>query len=169
MFDFQPLPARNRKAFYAWLALAGVVVALDQITKFLASTMLPFNEPVAIMPSLNLTLLHNTGAAFSLLSDAGGWQRWLFAGLAIVVSVVVIVWIRTLAGRQWLLPLALTFIVGGAVGNLWDRLAYGYVVDFIQVYYSQWYWPAFNVADSAISVGAALLIFDALRSRPEQE
>ena len=156
----------RQRSFLFWLGMAVVVVGLDRYTKILASQFLLLNEPVPVMASLNLTLLHNAGAAFSLLSDAGGWQRWLFSGLAVIVSIVLVFWIRSVAGRL-LLPCALALIMGGALGNLWDRLELGYVVDFIQVYYGQWYWPAFNLADSAISIGAVLLIIDAFRSKDE--
>jgi signal peptidase II len=158
----------NRLAFGGWLLLAASVVSLDRFTKYLASTHLPFGEAVPVLPVLNLRLLHNTGAAFSFLSDAGGWQRWAFSLLAMIVSLGIVFWLRSLAGRQRLLPCALAFIMGGALGNLWDRVAAGYVIDFIEVYYDRFGWPpfpAFNVADSAITVGAALLMVDALLGR----
>lgn len=145
--------------FRAWLAVSGAVVVLDQITKFIASHWLIYNQPLAVMPGFNLTLLHNPGAAFSFLADAGGWQRWFFAGLALAVSVYIVVLLRAAS------PLAhrggLSLILGGALGNLIDRIHLGYVVDFIQVYYQTWYWPAFNIADSAITSGAVLLIYSA--------
>ena len=143
-----------------WLWLSFAVIVLDQLTKYVATDLLIYAEPVAVMPFFNLTLLHNTGAAFSFLSDAGGWQRWFFALLAIGVSAGIIVWISRLESKQKWLAIALALIVGGALGNLWDRLYFGYVVDFIQIYYEQWYWPAFNIADSAISVGAVMLLID---------
>ncbi len=143
-----------------WLWLSFAVIVLDQLTKYVATDLLIYAEPVAVMPFFNLTLLHNTGAAFSFLSDAGGWQRWFFTLLAIGVSAGIIVWISRLESKQKWLAIALALIVGGALGNLWDRLYFGYVVDFIQIYYEQWYWPAFNIADSAISVGAVMLLID---------
>lgn len=143
-----------------WLWLSLAVIVLDQLTKYVATDLLVYAEPVAVMPFFNLTLLHNLGAAFSFLSDAGGWQRWFFALLAIGVSAGIIVWISRLEAKQCWLAIALALIVGGALGNLWDRIVLGYVVDFIQLYYQQWYWPAFNVADSAISVGAVMLLID---------
>lgn len=139
-----------------------LVILLDQLTKYLADAQLVYAQPLPVLPSFNLTLLYNRGAAFSFLGDAGGWQRWFFAAIAITVSVVLVFWLRKLKPEQWLLALALSLVLGGAVGNLIDRLWLGYVVDFIQVYYGSFYWPAFNVADSAISVGAALLIWDGL-------
>ena len=114
---------------------------------------------------LNWTLAFNTGAAFSFLHDAGGWQRWLFSVLAVGVSAVLIVWLRRLPRGEWRTALPLALVIGGALGNLVDRVRFGRVTDFIEVYYQQWSWPAFNVADSAISVGAVLLIVFGLGGR----
>ena len=152
-----------------WLMLAAVVVALDQLTKFGASAMLNYAEPVAIFPGLNFTLAHNTGAAFSLLSEASGWQRWFFAAIALVVSVVITAWLRQIGDGELWLPLALSLILGGAIGNFIDRLNFGYVVDFIQVYYKTWYWPAFNIADSAICVGAVVLVLSGWQQPPKDQ
>jgi signal peptidase II len=149
-----------------WLGVALVIVIVDQLTKYWAARWLIYGDPVAIFPGLNFTLLHNTGAAFSLLSDASGWQRWFFAAVALVVSVVITVWLRQVGDRERWLPIALTLILGGAIGNFWDRLMLGYVIDFIEVYYHQWSWPAFNVADSAISVGAVMLLLSGWLNRP---
>lgn len=145
-----------------WLWLSAAVVAMDQATKYLATAYLRLYEPVSVLPLVNLTLMHNTGAAFSLLDRAGGWERWLFIGLAVVVSVAIIAWLRRLPVRAYWTAAGLALVLGGALGNLWDRLSQGYVIDFVDVYYGQWHWPAFNVADSAISVGAAMLIFRSL-------
>ncbi len=152
-----------------WLMLAAVVVVLDQLTKFGASAMLNYAEPVAIFPGLNFTLAHNTGAAFSLLSEASGWQRWFFAAIALVVSVVITAWLRQIGDGELWLPLALSLILGGAIGNFIDRLNFGYVVDFIQVYYKTWYWPAFNIADSAICVGAVVLVLSGWQQPPKDQ
>ncbi len=146
-----------------WLVLAVVVVVLDQSTKALASRFLELHQPLPVLPFLNLTLMHNPGAAFSLLSDAGGWQRWFFTGLALAVSAVIVWWLRRLPREEKWQGTALALVLGGALGNVWDRLQLGYVVDFIDVYYRDWHWPAFNVADSAITVGAVLLIADSFR------
>ena len=149
----------------AWLWLSMVVIVLDQATKFLATRFLALYERVEVLPVLDFTLLHNTGAAFSLLAGASGWQRWFFIGLASVVSAVLVVWIwRTPRGEK-LLPLALSLILGGAIGNVIDRVLHGYVVDFIHAHWGGAYFPAFNIADSAITVGAALLILDAFREK----
>jgi len=148
-----------------WLALALLVVVLDQLTKALANHLLTYAEPLAVFPSFNLTLLYNPGAAFSFLSDASGWQRWFFVAISTAATVLLIFWLKRLKPGQVLLSVALALVLGGAVGNLVDRLWFGYVVDFIQVYYHEYYWPAFNIADSAISVGAVLLIWDSLFTR----
>ena len=146
-----------------WLWLSALVIVLDQISKYMASHMLEMYQPVAVMPMFNLTLMHNTGAAFSFLSEAGGWQRWFFTIVALVISGVIVNWIRRLHPGQYFQAVALSLVLGGAIGNVIDRLLLGHVVDFIQIYYEQWYWPAFNIADSAISVGVVLLIWDTLR------
>lgn len=151
-----------RLANIGWLALSLIAIAIDQYTKYLASTHLTYGEPVPVMPMLNWTLLHNYGAAFSFLSDAGGWQRWFFTALALAVSLVITVWLLRLKSNMKTLAAALALILGGALGNLIDRLSLGYVVDFIHVYYQNWHYPAFNIADSAITLGVVLLIVDML-------
>ena len=148
--------------WYWWLS--GSVIVLDQVTKFLAETLLTFHQPVPVLPSFNLLLTYNTGAAFSFLAGAGGWQRWFFLGLGSLVSIGLIVWLRRLKPTETRLTTALALILGGAIGNLIDRAWLGQVIDFIQLYYQHWYWPAFNLADSAITVGAALLVLDSLWS-----
>ena len=147
----------------AWLWLSVAVVLLDQATKFLASRFLEVYERVEVLPVLDFTLLHNTGAAFSLLADAAGWQRGFFITLGIGVSLALTVWIWRQPRGERLLPIALSLIVGGAVGNVIDRIAHGYVVDFIHAHWGAAYFPAFNIADSAITIGAALLLLDAFR------
>jgi signal peptidase II len=117
-------------------------------------------QSIKIMPYFNLTYVHNTGAAFSFLSDAGGWQRWFFAGLAVIISTVMVVWLAKLKQHETLLAVALSLVLGGAIGNLIDRLAYGYVIDFLDVYYQSWHWPAFNIADSAITLGVVLMLLE---------
>ncbi len=141
-----------------WLWVSAAIIVLDQATKRIATTALSLHEPISVLPFFNLTLTYNPGAAFSFLSDAGGWQRWLFTTLSILVSAFIIVWLRRIPRGQIWVPCALALILGGALGNLWDRLVLGMVVDFFDVYFRQWHWPAFNVADSAICVGAAILI-----------
>ena len=143
-----------------WYGLVLLVVALDYYTKGLATQNLEYARPVEVFSWFNLTLQHNTGAAFSFLSDAGGWQRYFFSIVAVVISAILAVWLYRLDRGQWLLSLSLGLILGGALGNLWDRLVFGYVVDFISVHYAGRYFPAFNIADSAICVGAACMLFD---------
>jgi signal peptidase II len=152
----------GKKQAFAWLLMSGLIIVLDLWTKGLATDSLTLYRPVELTSWLNMTLAHNYGAAFSFLSDAGGWQRWLFTGLASVVTVVLIVWLFRLPAREKLTAAALGLIIGGAVGNLIDRIRLGYVVDFIDVYYREWHWPAFNVADSAITCGVILLLIDGL-------
>tara|TARA_Y100001954_G_C15588756_1_gene492096 strand:- start:26 stop:577 length:552 start_codon:yes stop_codon:yes gene_type:complete len=140
--------------------LAAVVIGLDQYTKALASAELQYRVPVEITSWFDLMLAHNTGAAFSFLASAGGWQRWFLAGVALVVSIVVGVWLTRLKHSEQMLGIALGLVLGGGLGNLIDRVSLGYVVDFISWHYNNWYWPAFNIADSAICVGAVLLVWD---------
>lgn len=151
-----------------WLGLSVFVVLLDQITKYAAQSSLVYAEPLAVLPWFNLTLLYNRGAAFSFLSDAAGWQRWFFTLVAIVAIALLTNWLRKLRHEQYLLGLSLSLVIGGAAGNLVDRVLFGHVIDFIQVYYQSFYWPAFNLADSAITAGAALLIWESLRASPEK-
>ena len=153
---------RAGAANWLWLSLA--VVLLDQWTKYLITDNFDEFEELVLLPVLELMRLHNEGAAFSFLSGASGWQRWLFTGLGIAVSAGILVWLRRLPARGHnLLAAGLAFVLGGALGNVIDRVLWGHVIDFIRVHYNEWYFPAFNVADSAITVGAALLILDTLR------
>lgn len=147
-----------------YFGIAALAIVCDQVTKWMASTYLTMYEQNPVMPSFNLTLMHNYGAAFSFLSDAGGWQRWFFTIIATVISIVLIIWITRLKPNEKWLGVSLALVLGGAIGNLIDRIAYGYVVDFIQWYYESFYWPAFNIADSAIFVGAAMLLLSSFFS-----
>jgi signal peptidase II len=160
-----PAPPAQRTHPAAWLWLTAGVVALDQATKFLVTRFLELYERVVVLPVLDFTLLHNTGAAFSMLAGASGWQRWFFIGLASVVSLVLLVWLWRLPRGQRMLSVALSLILGGALGNLIDRVRFGYVVDFIHAHWGTAYFPAFNIADSCITIGAGLLILDAFRER----
>ena len=143
-----------------WLLLSVVVVVADQFTKWLAQASLIPYQPVPVIPMFNLTLAYNTGAAFSMLSDASGWQRWFFVSLAIVVVIVLFSWVWRMRADERLHAISITLILGGALGNLIDRLLHGYVVDFLDVYYGSYHWPIFNIADSAITVGVVVLIID---------
>lgn len=151
---------------YLWLSLA--IIIADQISKTVMVNWLDLYETVPVLPFFNLTLAHNSGAAFSFLAGAGGWQRWFFVVLAAVISVVLIIWMRRLAPTAKLEAISLALIIGGAIGNVIDRLVYGYVIDFLDVYAGSYHWPAFNIADSAICVGAVLLIIDSFRKPAEQ-
>ncbi len=147
-----------------------LVVLLDWQTKQWVSEALALYRPREVFSWLNITLAHNYGAAFSFLSDAGGWQRWFFIILASLVSLVLLAWLIRLPRKEWLTALGLALILGGAIGNLLDRIQLGYVVDFVDVYYKNWHFPAFNVADSAITCGVILLLLDAfLISRRKAE
>jgi len=151
-----------------WLWLTVLIIILDLWTKNLAIQHLQMHDPVAVFTGFNLTLMHNTGAAFSFLDDAGGWQRWFFICLTLAVSTFIVIWLYGLKANQKWMACALALILGGALGNLWDRITLGYVIDFIDVSLSflPWRifnpWPAFNVADSAITIGATMLIIDAI-------
>lgn len=160
--------AAQRRSRFFWLLVATVVIVLDQITKYIANSSLDYASPVEILPVLNITLHYNPGAAFSFLSDAGGWQRWFFSVIALAVSAYICVWLMRLRREQWLLSLALALVLGGALGNLWDRLYLGHVVDFISVHWGDSYFPTFNIADAGISVGACLLLLDMVVN-PESE
>ena len=147
--------------FAFWLGLSGLIIVLDQLTKFWVVSALTLGQSIELMSFLNLVFVYNPGAAFSFLSDAGGWQRWFFIVLAIAVSGWLTLLIRQHAVER-LLPLAAALILGGALGNVIDRIRFGAVVDFLDVHAAGWHWPAFNVADSAISLGVALLIWQQL-------
>ncbi len=146
-----------------WLVLSALVVVLDQVSKVWITAHFVFGERLYVLGVFDLVLAHNTGAAFSFLSEAGGMQRWLFSAIAVIASVW-IVWLLRKHSAQTLFALALSLILGGALGNLVDRIAYGHVVDFLSFHWNEHYFPAFNVADSAITLGAGLLILDSLRS-----
>ena len=171
----------NSESMLKWLWITLLVVIIDQLTKQWVSHNLHMFQAVKVMPMLNIYLAHNPGAAFSFLSAAGGWQRWLFTLIALAVSVGLILWIRKLQAHEKGMAIGLAFILGGALGNVSDRILFGYVIDFIQFYYpgqrclpgftplqtglgAQCIWPTFNMADSAITVGAAILIIDGIIS-----
>jgi len=146
-----------------WLLIALAVLLADQVTKILVIDSLTLYQRIPILPILDLVRLHNTGAAFSFLADASGWQNWLFTGVAVAASIGIVWWLIRLprSGRK-VLSLGLALVLGGAIGNVIDRMLYGYVVDFILFHYEEWSYPAFNVADSAITCGVILILFDSL-------
>ena len=139
-----------------WISL--LVIGLDQITKLIAANQLPLHQPVAVLPYFDWYLTYNTGAAFSFLADAGGWQRWFFTLTSIIISGIIILWIRKLQPHEHLTGISLCLILGGGVGNLIDRIYLGHVIDYIQIWLGTYRWPTFNVADAAISIGAILII-----------
>lgn len=147
--------------FAAWLGLSALVVALDQLTKQFMTGWLQFGDSVRVTSFFDLVLVHNPGAAFSFLSNASGWQRWFFVVLALAISVWLVMLIRRHAAER-LLPLTFALILGGAIGNVIDRVLHGAVIDFLYFHIGRYGWPAFNVADSAISVGVVLLVWDQL-------
>lgn len=157
----------NNLSIKQWSWITVLVIILDQLSKILADQLLQYHQPVAIMPLFNFTLMYNKGAAFSFLASAGGWQRWFFLILTTAVSVFLYFWLKKLKTHQVLQYTSLALILGGAIGNLIDRAIYGHVIDFLDVYYQQHHWPAFNIADSAITVGAILLIIDTLKNPHE--
>ena len=144
-----------------WLWITVAVIVLDQIPKLAVADPFTLHEQLPLTPWFNLTLAHNPGAAFSFLSDASGWQRWFFTAIALAVSIAIVVWMKRLPANDRWMAIALALILGGALGNVWDRITLGYVIDFLDFYVGQWHWPAFNVADSAITIGAIMLAIDA--------
>ena len=166
------MPEGGQGRWPRWLWLSAAVAAADLATKAWVSSAFRAGDVHVVTPFLNLVLWHNPGAAFSFLAGAGGWQRWFFVGVTIAVSAVLLAMLRKSGGNR-LLAAALALVLGGAAGNLWDRLTLGHVVDFIQLHAGGYYWPAFNVADSAITVGVVLILWDGLRdaraarARPE--
>jgi signal peptidase II len=161
-----PVPPQVQRTHpIAWLWLSAGVIALDQATKFLVTRFFELYERVEVLPVLDFTLLHNTGAAFSMLANASGWQRPFFITLGIAVSLLLLVWMWRSPRGDKLLPVALALILGGALGNVIDRLRFGFVIDFIHAHWGGAYFPAFNIADSAITIGAGLLIIDAFREK----
>jgi signal peptidase II len=149
--------------YLKWLWLSLAVIFLDHISKIWAIQLLDIHKPVPVIPFFNLYLAHNAGAAFSFLQDAGGWQRWFFSGIAVFLTIVLLRWMLRLPKQAHWSAAAIAAIIGGALGNLWDRLDHAYVIDFLQLYYQKWYFPTFNIADIAISLGAAIIVIRALK------
>jgi len=151
-----------------WLWLSGLMLILDQLSKIWIDTNLELYQSIPLISGFSITYAHNYGAAFSFLSDAGGWQRWFFAVLAIAVSIGIVTWITRLKTDEKLLAVSLSLILGGAVGNIIDRVIYGYVIDFLDVYYQSYHWPVFNIADSAITLGVSLMLYESFTTKEEQ-
>ncbi|HRP86863.1 MAG TPA: signal peptidase II [Gammaproteobacteria bacterium] len=157
----QAYPAGRERGALGWLWLSAFVVVADQLSKAYIVATFELYDRVQLLPVFGITRLHNTGAAFSFLASAGGWQRWFFVAIAVAVTALVCVWLKRMPrrGQAWLAA-SLALVVGGAIGNVIDRLFRGHVVDFISVHYDRWFFPAFNVADSALTVGAAILLIE---------
>ncbi len=169
MTQATPLAAVSRRPFAGWMALAQILVVLDQISKIWFDANLDYGQRMPVLPFFDFTLVYNSGAAFSFLADSEGWQRWLFTAIALIASVVIIrlLWRHP---SQKILCAALACILGGALGNAIDRVLYGHVVDFLLFYWQDWYFPAFNIADVAITLGAIFLLLDEiLRWRRERQ
>ncbi|SDT89613.1 signal peptidase II Aspartic peptidase. MEROPS family A08 [Pseudomonas pohangensis] len=154
-----------------WLWLSVLVIVLDQVSKLYFENALGLYQQIVVIPDyFSWTLAYNTGAAFSFLADAAGWQRWFFAVVALAVSIMLVIWMKGLKQHENWLAIALALVLGGALGNLFDRMVYGHVIDFILVHWQQrWYFPAFNLADSAITAGAVMLALDMFRGKPSKE
>lgn len=163
-----PINSVGLPTTWRWLILSLVIIILDQLTKWWANNDLALHQSVNILPFLNWTLMCNTGAAFSFLADAGGWQRWFFISLTFAVTLVLLVWLSRTPNNQKLLCLGLSLVIGGAIGNVIDRIFIGCVIDFIDVFYQQWHWPAFNLADSAIMLGVVALLIDSFTTKPNE-
>lgn len=155
----------NKSQIRNWLLIVILILIVDQITKCLIITNFAIGQKYNLFPGINFSLAFNEGAAFGLLDDAGGWQRWLFVGIAVVVSAVIYLWSIKLPNNRILERVALACILGGALGNLYDRIRYGYVIDFIDFYIGTWHWYTFNIADIAICVGAGLLILSSFNNK----
>lgn len=158
--DSSSVPRMRRP--WRWLWLAAAVLGLDLLTKGLASAWLHYAQPVEVLAFFNLTLLHNTGAAFSFLADHDGWQRWFFALVAVVTCLGLGVWLGRVRADERLLAASLALLIGGALGNMYDRVVHGHVVDFISLHVAGWYYPAFNLADMGITLGAIGLVWESL-------
>lgn len=160
--------AMNRPGI-KWLWITVLVILVDQMSKQAVVSAFDLFESKPLLSWLNLTYVHNYGAAFSFLSDQSGWQRWFLTGVAAVISVGLLIWMTRLKRHETLLAISFALILGGAIGNLWDRLVYGYVIDFVHVYHGDWHFPAFNGADSAICLGAFLMILESFINKDEQD
>jgi signal peptidase II len=152
-----------QKSQIKWLGLALIILVLDQLSKYYIQQQLDFNHPLDLLPWFNFRLLHNTGGAFSFLSTASGWQRWFLSGIALGLIMALCFWLFSLSAKARLKAMGLSLVIGGALGNLLDRVYYGYVIDFIELHYQNWSWPVFNLADSAITLGAFIIMLTMLR------
>lgn len=152
-----------------WIWLAVVMLIADQVSKQMVVAMMDYRESIAVMPYFNLTYVHNPGAAFSFLADQGGWQRWFFTAIAFSVSIALVVWLAKTPKKDKFISIAFSLILSGAVGNLIDRFMFGYVIDFLDFYIGNNHWPAFNIADSAIFIGAAMMLIESFKGNDNQD
>ena len=152
-----------------WLWLSVLAVILDQLSKIWIDSTMSLYQSIPVFPGFNITYVHNFGAAFSFLSEQGGWQRWFFALLAGSISIGIVIWLKRLKSDETLTAISLGLILGGAIGNLIDRVAYGYVIDFFDVYYQNWHWPVFNIADSAITLGVAFMLYESFMHKEQED
>ncbi|TMO64546.1 signal peptidase II [Pseudoalteromonas aurantia] len=159
----------TQKSGLVWLWLSLLLFAVDYVTKAAVMDSMKLYESIELLPFFNFTYMHNYGAAFSFLSEAGGWQRWFLSSIAVAISALLLYWLRKLPANNWVLCGAYSLVLAGAIGNLVDRLVHGYVIDFLHFYYQNWHYPAFNIADMAIVGGAGLLLFDAFKGDSSQE
>lgn len=148
---------------FFWVSIA--VIFLDRVTKYLIQKTLVLYASIPVTSFFHITLVYNKGAAFSFLNSASGWQTWIFGGISAVVSLIIIIVLHFLSRHQRWMSIALALILGGALGNLWDRISYGHVIDFLDFFISTWHWPVFNIADSAICIGTVMLILDAIHKK----
>ncbi len=160
---------KSKKSPLAWLWLTLFVLIIDQVTKYWVAGTFFYGESVNVLPFFNITYVHNLGAAFSFLADQSGWQRWFFACIASIASIIFIVWLVKTPSTDKKLCLALALMLSGALGNLIDRVLLGYVIDFLDFYIQDYHWPAFNIADSAIFVGAAIMIIDSFKKEAAEK
>lgn len=152
-----------------WIWLAVVMLIADQVSKQMVVAMMDYRESIAVMPYFNLTYVHNPGAAFSFLADQGGWQRWFFTAIAFSVSIALVVWLAKTPKKDKFISIAFSLILSGAVGNLIDRFMFSYVIDFLDFYIGNNHWPAFNIADSAIFIGAAMMLIESFKGNDNQD
>jgi signal peptidase II len=159
----------SKKSSLVWLWLTFIVLVIDQATKHWVAASMDLYQSISLLPFFNITYVHNLGAAFSFLADQAGWQRWFFASIAFIASLIFVVWLARNPAQDKKLNIALALMLSGAVGNLIDRVLFGYVIDFLDFYVKSYHWPAFNIADSAIFLGAAIMIFDSFKKEAKEK
>jgi len=159
----------NRNSSLSWLWVTVIFLIIDQVTKHMVAGSMELYQSINVLPFFDITYAQNPGAAFSFLADQGGWQRWFFTAIAAIASIVFLVWLKRTPANQPILAAALACMLSGAMGNLIDRALFGYVIDFLDFYYAGYHWPTFNIADSIIFIGAALMIIDSFKDDDKQD